>query len=362
MNVLIDICHPAHVHLFKNLYFTLVNNNHNLTVTVRDIPSATELLRNLKIPYTVIGEKYNSWLKKAFQQFNYLFELKKVAKKSKIEIAIGTSLNITHLSLISKVTSIVLDDDDDDVEPIFVRFGHPFADFLFTPDSIFMNRKRKKNTIFHPATHECAYLHPRRYQPDPGILDELELFEKRFFILRFNAFKAHHDVGHGGITLEQQHKLVKLLEPYGRVLITTEGSINESLKKYQLRISADRIHDLLHYADMFIGDSQTMTTEAAILGTPSFKCNSFAGILSVPNEIEHKYRLCRSFKVTDFDLMYSEIEKQVNTGSVKEEQKIRVEKFFQDKIDLTGFLLWFCEKVHSGEWGKSTNIPWESFK
>jgi len=38
-----------------------------------------------------------------------------------------------------------------------------------------------------------------------------------------------------------------------------------------------------------------MTSEAAMLGTPSLKLNSFAGKLSVPNELEQKYQLCYSF-------------------------------------------------------------------
>ena len=57
-------------------------------------------------------------------------------------------------------------------------------------------------------------------------------------------------------------------------------------------IPPESIHSLLYYAKMFIGDSQTMTTEAAILGTPALKCNTFAGKLSVPNELEEKYNLC----------------------------------------------------------------------
>ena len=42
---------------------------------------------------------------------------------------------------------------------------------------------------------------------------------------------------------------------------------------------------------MFIGDSQTMTSEAAVLGVPSLRCNSFAGRISYINEQEFKYGL-----------------------------------------------------------------------
>ena len=43
-NILFDIGHPAHVHLFKNLYTILKLRDHNLFVTVKNIKSAKSLL------------------------------------------------------------------------------------------------------------------------------------------------------------------------------------------------------------------------------------------------------------------------------------------------------------------------------
>ena len=43
MRILIDIGHPAHVHLFKNLVYRLKENNHEVIITVREIPGAIEL-------------------------------------------------------------------------------------------------------------------------------------------------------------------------------------------------------------------------------------------------------------------------------------------------------------------------------
>ncbi|GAB1443515.1 DUF354 domain-containing protein [Ignavibacteriales bacterium] len=362
MNILIDICHPAHVHLFKNLYESLVRNDHKVIVTVRDIPSATELLRNLNIPYTLIGEKYDSWLKKAFQQFKYLIALKKVAKQNKIKVAIGTSINIAHLSLISKVTSVVLDDDDDDLEPLFVKFGHPFADYLLTPDSIIMNRRRKKRTIFHPSTHECAYLHPDRFVPNLNIKNELGIHNERFFILRFNAFKAHHDISHSGINLKQKRELVELLSKHGRVIITTEGKLDQQFEQYQIKISPERIHHALYYSDLYVGDSQTMTTEAAILGTPAFKCNTFAGLLSVPNEVENKYGLCFSFQPEEFKKMVSIISATLEDQDAKQKWAQKRQAFFKDKIDLTDFLVWFVQQVHNNKTYNFDVTNWADFK
>ena len=44
MNILIDIAHPAHVHFIRNTYFELVKRGHKVYVTVKEIPSAIDLL------------------------------------------------------------------------------------------------------------------------------------------------------------------------------------------------------------------------------------------------------------------------------------------------------------------------------
>jgi len=42
MKILIDIGHPAHVHLFRNLIKNLEHKGHFVLVTVKDIPSAKD--------------------------------------------------------------------------------------------------------------------------------------------------------------------------------------------------------------------------------------------------------------------------------------------------------------------------------
>ena len=51
MNILIDINHPAHVHLFRNVYTMLVEHGNKVLVVVKEIPSAMKLLDIYGIPY-----------------------------------------------------------------------------------------------------------------------------------------------------------------------------------------------------------------------------------------------------------------------------------------------------------------------
>ncbi len=161
--------------------------------------------------------------------------------------------------------------------------------------------------------------------------------------MRFNVFKAHHDVGVKSLSLDQKIRMVEILKPHGRILVTTEREIEPELKAYQLKISPEKVHSVMYYATMFLGDSQTMTSEAAVLGTPAIKCNSFAGRLSVPNELENKYHLCYSFLPQQFDLMLEKINELIYYPNLKKEWQNRKERMLQDKIDVTAFWSWFID-------------------
>ena len=238
------------------------------------------------------------------------------------------------------MSSIVMDDDDDVVEPLFVKFGHPFSNVILTPNSI---KRKSLNTIYYNGCHELAYLHPNRYKPDPCVLREAGVNQgDKYFVLRFNSFKAHHDIDAEGLSLDNKLELVNHLKDKGKVFITTEGEIEPEFSQYKLKITSDRIHSLIYYATMFIGDSQTMTSESAILGTPALKCNSFAGKLSVPNQIE-KYGLCYSFLPEHFYKMMQKIKNLINLPNLKQEWQIRRDKMLKDKIDVTSFYVWFVE-------------------
>ena len=341
MNILIDINHPAHVHLLRNAYKMLVEKGHEVIVAVKEIPSAMKLLDLYGIPYVNIGKKNDALGKKGLDQLVYDKRLLKLVRQHHIDLGIGSSINIPHVSKLSRMKSIIMDDDDDAAEPLFVKFGHPFADAILTPSAI--HRKSKK-AVYVDSYHELAYLHPNRFTPDPSVLHDAGLEEgETFFVMRFNAFKAHHDVGAEGMSIENKRRLVDLLKAKGKVLITTERNIDDEFKPYQLLVSPEKAHSLMYYAKMFVGDSQTMTSEAAVLGTPAIKCNSFAGRLAVPNELEQKYGLCYSFLPERQEAFFEKIDVLLAMPDLKGEWQQRRQKMLSEKIDYTQLIVWFIE-------------------
>lgn len=362
MKILFDINHPAHVHLLRNAYTALREHGHQVYVTVKDIPSAQKLLERYEIPFIELGGKDDKLMLKGLDQLIYDWRILRLVHKYHIDLGVGSSINIAHVSYLSRMQSIILDDDDDAAEPLFTKYAHPFANAILTPDSI---KRKAQQTIYYPGTHEMAYLHPKYFQPDENVLNEVGLKKGDvFFIVRFNAFKAHHDVGAKGLSIEGKRRLIRLLEQYGRVLITTERNIDEEFQKYQLCVSQEKIHSLMYYATMFIGDSQTMTSEAGILGTPAIKCNSFAGKLSVPNELENRYGLCYSYLPEDEDKFLAKIAEILATPNAKQEWAKRREKMLADKIDVSAFYTWFIENYpQSAELtNKADKAFWKRFR
>ena len=363
MRILIDIGHPAHVHYYRNLAIELENRGHQVFWTVKEIEIAKRLLTYYSFKYLVLPKKSDSILGKISKQFLYDFIVLKFCIKKKIDIAIGTSVTIAHVSKISKVKSIVFDDDDDGVQPLVTKYVHPYADFLISPEALQGKRKRK-DTLYYPGYHELAYLHPKRFIPDPNVLVEAGISPGApFFIMRFNVFKAHHDTGIIGLSLDQKLQLIDILKPYGKVFITTERNIEPELKEYQLKVSPEKIHSLMAYSTMFIGDSQTMTSEAAVLGIPSLRCNSFCGRIAYIEEEEHKYQLTFGFKPENFPEMILKLKSLIAMPNLKEEWQSRKDKMLIEKIDVTAFWVWFIENFPESEkLLENTQEFWNNFK
>jgi len=349
MNTLFEINHPGQVHLLRQTIDELSKRGHKVVVITKNERLIRYLLEAYSIPYIVLGDKGKGIRGKIFQQFIFDLKALRLVYKQNFKLGVGSSITNDHVSFLSPLQSIHLSDDDEDIVPFITRFSYPFTKVILSPDSLTFNKFGKKN-IGYSGYHELAYLHPNRFNPDAQVIRDIGIGpEDKYFVLRFVALKGHHDFGHTGITYDQKKRLIELLKWHGRIFITSENEIEPEFEEYRLPISAAKIHSLMSYATMFIGDSQTMTSEAAILGTPAIKCNSFAGKLSVPNELEHKYDLCYSFQPEDFNKMLKKIKALLSLENLKKKWQVRRQKMLSEKIDVTAFLVWFVENFPSSE-------------
>ena len=348
MNILIDIGHPGHVHLLRGVAEELKRRGHVVYYSVRDIPVAKRLMEHYGMtPWLDLGGKKDSLIGKAWTVARQDANILHFVRKHHIDIGLSCGLVLSQVSQLTRMRSFVFDDDDDAAEPLVVKYSHPYSAAVFTPDCI---TRKAKQAVYYHGTHELAYLHPNRFTPDPTVLRHAGLAEgKRFFIMRFVALKGHHDVGQHGLTLDQKKALVDLLKTHGRVIITSERAIEPEFEPYRLPVPPEEIHSLMAYSSMFVGDSQTMTSEAAVLGVPALKCNTFAGRLSVPNMLEQKYDLCYAYTPDRFEEMLEHIKQLLarKPEELKNEWQAKRQRMLEDMIDPTEFFVKYIEETVS---------------
>ena len=142
-------------------------------------------------------------------------------------------------------------------------------------------------------------------------------------------------------------EIIKILEPHGSVHITSERPIAPELEQYRIQIDPLLIHHALAFASLFIGDSQTMTAEAAILGTPALRFNDFAGKISLFEELEDRYQLSFGFHTSQSAQLLDKIKDLLLIDNLKHLWKERQEKMLNEKIDVTMFMVDFFEKFNS---------------
>lgn len=341
MKILLYLHHPAHFHLFKNVIKSLEQKN-ELTILATKKDILEELLQKADLKYINVlpkGRKDNKF-SIALGVLKQDLRLFKICLKIKPDILVGTSTEITHIGKLIDIPSIFVNEDDIHVIPLVGSIAFPFAKVLLVPDSCSTGKWGHKSVKYN-GYHELAYLHPKYFIQNNNIVEKYFPTKKPYFILRFAQLFAHHDKGISGITYNIAKKLISLLKPHGNIYISSERKLESDFEQYRLNINPLDIHHVLAFAKMYIGDSQTMAAEAAVLGTPSIRFNDFVGKLGYLEDLEHKYGLTYGFKTSKPENLFNKIEELLRIPSLTEEWQKRQKKMLKDKIDVTAFMVWF---------------------
>ncbi|MCD4737359.1 MAG: DUF354 domain-containing protein [Bacteroidales bacterium] len=335
MKILIDIGHPAHVHLFKNFYFLMLNKGHEILITAKKRDSVEDLLNAIGIPFISLKKPYNSVIGKLYGILYFGNQLLKISGKFKPDIFLSHgSFYASHAAAISGKTNICLEDTGNMEQ---VRLYKPFTRTILTPESFHKNLGKKQ--VNYAGSHELAYLHPKQFNANSAILKSLGLEAQRYVFVRFVSWKASHDIGQKGIGEDYKTELVKMLNKQIRIVIASESEIPKALEKYKLQAPIDKIHDVLAGASLYIGEGATMAAESCLLGTPAIYVNTLkAGTIT---ELENAGLL---FQFNSFEGVVSRARDILleNKSFPGKWQKIK-ETFIADKIDVSAFLVWFIE-------------------
>jgi predicted glycosyltransferase len=336
MRIIIDIGHPAHVHYFKNLIKLLEDQGHVIFVTARDKEMTHELLIQNGIDFYSRGKGGQTFMQKVFYLFKGDFILFKCALNFKPDVFLSfSSPYAAQSSWILRRPHIAFTDTE------HATLGNLafslFSKVICTP-SCYTGRFGKKQVFFNSYMELC-YLHPNYFTPNPSILDKLNLEKgEKYIILRFVSWGATHDVGHSGISDINKILAVKEFSKYAKIFITSEADLPKEIEKYRIKIPSNEIHHALYYAEMLYGESATMASECAVLGTPAIYLDNDGR--GYTDEEESEYGLVFNYSESQDDQVKS-ILKGVDLlrhhGNQKEWQKKR-RSILLDKVDPTQFM------------------------
>lgn len=347
MKIIIDISHPAHVHFFRNAYHIWQDHGHQVKLAARDKDVTLRLLDDYHYPYEVMSKKGSGLIGLSLELLTHANKLYKLARdfKAAVILEIGGTF-IVHVCKLLRIKGIVFTDTEHAKLSNAITF--PFATKICTPSSYRDDLGKKQ--VRYNGYQELAYLHPNYFTPNPESLaaSGLQMGEK-FFIVRFVSWGASHDVGQLGLSDEEKIRLVTGLSQHGKVLITSEGNLPSELESYKVRVSPTKIHDLMFYANMYVGEGATMASEAAILGTPSVYINPLGSgnLDEIINQYHLMYHFSESQPAIEKALALAEVE------NLKDEFRAKCKIMLKEKTDVTAWMVDFIESLIEQ---KSSNV------
>ena len=337
MRYLIFANTPAHVHLYKHVVEELRGRGHDVLVLGRDYGCTVELLEWYDLPHEVYGycatAKGSLFARLPAHYARALYHVRRFDP----DLIFGMGGYAAHTATLTRTPSVlVLDSESTGLDH---AVSTPLARAVLTPDT-FLKELGENHHVF-PGFKECSYLHPEVYERGASIRDSLGVdADEPYAIVRLNAFGSHHDVGEGGIDEADCRELIDSLAERATVFVSDEGRDVDLARTpaEPFSLHPALLHDALADAELLVADTQTMVTEAALLGTPAIRSNSFVGDDDMGNflELEDEGLI---FNLASFGEVLEQSEMLLDADGVAAEWERRRDAYLSEKCNLTSLLV-----------------------
>ncbi len=302
----------------------------------------SEILTRDGFDITQIGEIKPGLLKRLLSSI--LLELNLAYQVHKFKPNLIFSASSIYTGLVSKLFRIPLICwADTETAIVNLKTSLPFISSLLVPESFYEKIDSDKKEIRYNGYKELAYLHPNWFKKDSSLLDKLNLQKvDKIILMRFSALRSMHDIGLKSVGDNKSVLLsyVKQLEKYARVFISmTENDLGEEFIKYRLDIHPSDYIQLLAHCSLYIGEGTTTASEAGVLGVPWIALRPHA--LGYLNDQENNYDL--GFRTDDINEAFITALKWIQQDDLLKKWKKKKDRLFNDKIDVSAFLIWFIE-------------------
>ena len=340
MKIFIDIGHPAHVHYFRNFIKIMESRGHEFFVTARDRKYVFELLNAYHIRFVSRGKGGGSFAGRLTYLVKTSFRILGYAYRFRPDLFIDFGTMYTCLaSAFTGKRHVVFEDTE--ITGLYRSIYKPVVSEIFTPECFELDLGKKHKRF--KGYMELAYLHKKYFTPDSAVLEEAGVKRDEIFsVVRFVDRNAVHDIGTAGLTAEDKVTLVKRLEKYGRVFVLSEMPLPGDLKKNELKLDPEKLHSLMFFSSLIIGESATMVSEAAILGTPSVYVDSKGR--GYTRDLENRYGILFNYTPDDVSKVFSKAEAILTDRNSKAHALTVREKIMSEAVDLTSFMVEIAEQ------------------
>ena len=346
MKLLFLVVHPAKFHFHRVTINRLIELGHDVDIIIVTKDIVEELVKEEGWEYTNIypeGRKVRGlpiFISSMVGLVRTIYRLLRFTKGKRYDLFLGTSL--CWISKMRRTPSIYFTDDSIQITPTQAPWFR-FASHVFAPKICDIGPYESKK-IAYDGYKALAHLHPRYFKPDQNRLPS-ELRGRPFYLIRLCEFRSIHDMGgKRGIDDSTLRRIVELLRESGEIVITAEREIPEEFRHCQIIKRKNDLPHFMYHAKLFIGDSLTMCTEAAVLGTPSIDFDDWWEECDQMIELIERYGLVFGVRTDDKDGLLGLIRKLLDKGdTLQREFHERRERLLDDKIDVAEFQTWFIE-------------------
>ncbi len=339
------LVHPAKFQFHKVQINKLIEHGHIVDIVINTKDILEDLVREEGWEYTNIFPKSRKikgvhvYIAAGISLMRSIYRLLKFTRGKKYDLFIGDAL--TYVGRIKGVQSLYPTDDVLAAVPEQRTFFIP-ANYIIAPVITNVGKFENKKIAYY-GYKALAHLHPNHFAPDASKLPAELRGGDPYFLIRCTGFGATHDINKSGISDEVLFQLKEILEPHGKIMITSERKLPDELEKYRLNIRKNDITHYIAFASIFIGDSTTMSTEAAVLGTPSVEFDEYFYEIEQMIELEKKYGLIHCFRTDQQKEFLNKVGELALTENIKNEYFRRRQRLLEDTIDVSGFLIWLFE-------------------